>query len=189
MLQAGNVLVSDDVVEKKFVCDLVKCKGACCVQGESGAPLEPDELEILDRIYDDVKPYLTTQGKRAIRKYGKYHVDSDGDYVTPLVNGDRECAYTVFNNGVALCGIEKAFLEGKTDFRKPVSCHLYPIRVEKLKSGDALNYHKWEICKPACANGKKLGVRVYEFLKAPLIRKYGEKWYRELEKLVEQSGK
>jgi hypothetical protein len=158
------------------------------VEGESGAPLEEGELAVLDRIYENVKPYLTAEGRKTISKYGRYVVDSDGDYVTPLVNGDEECAYTVYDKGIAQCGIERAFLDGKTKFRKPISCHLYPIRVNKLKSGEALNYHRWDICRPACSNGKQLGVRIFEFLKTPLIRKYGEKWYRQLEKLVKQTA-
>ena len=190
MIQIGNVLVSDDVIAKKFVCDLEKCRGACCVGGDSGAPLDVEELEILEAIYDKVEPYLTEDGKKSIKKYGKYLVDSDGDYVTPLVNGDLECAYTTFENGVAKCGIEKAFEAGVIEFKKPISCHLYPIRINKMKSGtEALNYHKWDLCKAACALGKKLDVPVYQFLKNPLVRKYGEKWFEELEYAVKQLDK
>jgi hypothetical protein len=186
IIQVGNVLVSQDVIEKKFVCDLEKCKGACCVGGDSGAPLDENELAILDDIYEKVAPYLTSKGRKAIKKYGRYLIDSDGDYVTPLVNGTEECAYTIFENGIAKCGIEKAYEEGVIKFKKPISCHLYPIRIEKLKSNtEALNYHKWELCKAACALGKKLQVPVYKFLEQPLIRKYGKKWYRELELAVE----
>jgi hypothetical protein len=185
-VQIGDTIVSGEVISRQFVCDLEKCKGACCVAGESGAPLEEDELGVLDDIYDKVKPYLRKEGKAAIRKYGKYLVDSDGDWVTPLVNGKDECAYTIFENGVAKCGIEKAWEEGAVSFQKPISCHLYPIRINKLKSGvEALNYHKWDLCKAACALGKKLDVPVYVFLKTPLIRRYGKAWYRELELAVE----
>jgi hypothetical protein len=181
MIQVGNTLVSDDLLQKKFVCDLEKCRGACCVAGDSGAPLDEDELNVLSDIYEHVEPYLTEDGKKSIEKYGKYVIDSDGDYVTPLVNGDLECAYTVFENGIAKCGIEKAYQDGKITFKKPISCHLYPIRINKLKNGEALNYHKWDLCKAACTLGKKLGVPVYQFLRTPLIRKYGEQWYNELE--------
>lgn len=185
-VQIGDTIVSGEVISRQFVCDLEKCKGACCVAGESGAPLEEDELGVLDDIYDKVKPYLRKEGIAAIRKYGKYLVDSDGDWVTPLVNGKDECAYTIFENGVAKCGIEKAWEEGAVSFQKPISCHLYPIRINKLKSGvEALNYHKWDLCKAACALGKKLDVPVYVFLKTPLIRRYGKAWYRELELAVE----
>jgi hypothetical protein len=182
VLEIGNTLVSADLLERKFVCDLEKCRGACCVEGDSGAPLEKDELQILDKIYNKVEPYLTAEGKASIKKYGKYVVDpDDGEYVTPLVNGDMECAYTIFEKGVAKCGIEKAYEEGKISFRKPISCHLYPIRIARLKNHEALNYHRWELCKAACALGKKVDVPVYRFLKEPLIRKYGKKWFQELE--------
>ncbi|MBL7915117.1 MAG: hypothetical protein BWY67_00798 [Bacteroidetes bacterium ADurb.Bin397] len=184
MIQIGNVLVSDDVIGKRFVCDLEKCRGACCVEGDSGAPLEKEELAILEKIYPKVEPYLSEDGKKSIQKYGKYLIDDDGDYVTPLVNGELECAYTIFEKGVAKCGIEKAYEEGKIKFKKPISCHLYPIRIAKLKNGDALNYHKWDLCKAACSLGKKLDVPVYKFLETPLIRKYGKKWYKELQLAV-----
>lgn len=181
MLAIGETIVSGDVLEKRFVCDLNACKGACCVAGESGAPLDKEELSILKNIYNKVKPYLTEEGRQAIAKYGTHVIDSDGDYVTPLVNGDLECAYTIFENGFAKCGIEKAWEEKKIDFRKPVSCHLYPVRVDVSKNLVAVNYHKWDICKPACSLGKKLDVPVYKFLKEPLIRKFGKAWYKELE--------
>ena len=138
MIPIGNTIVSDEVIKEKFVCDLNKCKGACCVEGESGAPLEDDELEILEKIYDDVKPYLTKEGIKAIEKKGCYHKDSDGDWVTPLIKAKGACAYTIFENGIAQCGIEKAFRDGKTDFQKPVSCHLYPVRITKYKEPDCI---------------------------------------------------
>lgn len=181
MLQIGDAIVSGELLEKRFVCDLEKCRGACCVEGDSGAPLEEDELKILDKIYPKVAPFLSEEGRASIEKYGRYVIDDDGEYVTPLVNGDMECAYTIFQNGVAKCGIEKAYEEGKIKFKKPISCHLYPIRINKLRSGEALNYHKWDLCKAACALGKKLDVPVYLFLKEPLIRKYGKKWFKELD--------
>lgn len=181
MLQIGDAIVSGELLERKFVCDLEKCRGACCVEGDSGAPLEEEELKILDKIYPKVAPYLSEEGRASIEKYGKYLLDDDGEYVTPLVNGELECAYTIFQNGIAKCGIEKAYEDGKIKFKKPISCHLYPIRINKLRSGDALNYHKWDLCKAACALGKKLDVPVYLFLKEPLIRKYGKKWFKELD--------
>ncbi|MBL0340327.1 MAG: DUF3109 family protein [Bacteroidetes bacterium] len=190
MIQIGNALVSSEIFEKKFVCDLDKCRGACCVEGDSGAPLEKEELAILEKIYPKVAPYLSEDGRKSIEKYGKYLIDSDGDYVTPLVNGELECAYTIFENGLAKCGIEKAYEDGKIKFKKPISCHLYPIRIQKLKSGtEALNYHKWDLCKAACTLGKKLEVPIYKFLKAPLIRKYGKKWFNELEIAVKHLEK
>lgn len=181
MIIVENTLVSDDVVERQFVCNLNACKGACCVAGDSGAPLDYEETEVLENIYDRVKPYMTPQGIKAVEQFGKYMVDSDGEFVTPLVEGNKECAYTIFENGVALCGIEKAHRDGKIDFYKPISCHLYPIRVKKLDTYEALNYNRWDVCAPACSNGRKLGVRVFEFVRSALVRKYGEEWYKQLE--------
>lgn len=189
MISIGKTLISDDVIEEKFVCDLQKCKGACCVEGISGAPLTNDEAKILEDIFDKVKPYLTRQGLKAIKKYGLHLTDDDGDLVTPLVNGTDECAFTIFENGTAFCGIEKAWKDGVIDFRKPISCHLYPIRITGHKNYDAVNYSEWELCAPACKLGKKLKVPVYKFLKEALIRKYGEVWYAELEKFVEEREK
>ena len=181
MLQIGNTLVSLDILDNNFVCDLEKCKGECCVSGDSGAPLEEEETAELEAAWPVVKDYLQEEGRESVATYGLYLRDSDGDLVTPLINGNRECAFTIFENGIAKCAIEKAYLEGKISFRKPVSCHLYPIRIQKLTNYDAVNYDRWEICKAACKLGDKLKVPVYKFLKEPLIRKYGEKWYNELE--------
>ena len=184
MLQIGNAIVSLDVIEKKFICDFGKCKGACCVEGDSGAPLDEDEKAILDEIYPVIKEYLTEKGIEEIEKQGTSVVDADGDLVTPIIN-DKECVYTVFENGLALCGIEKAFLDGKISYRKPISCSLYPIRIQKYPEFDAVNYNKWNICAPARELGFKMGTPVYKFLKEPLIRKYGEDWYKELEYAAE----
>lgn len=181
MIQIDNTLISDDLFYKKFVCDLEKCKGECCVQGESGAPLEFDELDILEEIIDEVKPYMVETGIKEIEKNGVFDIDNDGDYVTPLINKE-ECAYVFFDEkNIAKCAIEKAYLEGKIKWKKPVSCHLYPIRIQKYKDYEAVNYHRWSICSDACSFGEKLNVPVYEFLKEPLIRKYGEEWYKQLE--------
>jgi hypothetical protein len=180
MIQIDDVLISDEVLEKKFVCDLGACKGACCVEGESGAPLEEEEKAILDNIYPKVKPYLRSEGISAIDKQGKYLQDADGDLVTPLIDG-KECAYVVFDKGIAKCGIENAFLDGAISFKKPISCHLFPIRIAKTKYYQTLNYERIKICRPATKCGSQLNVPVYKFLKAPLVRKFGEKWYRALE--------
>ena len=185
MLIVGNVLLSEDIVEKKFVCDLNACKGACCVEGDSGAPLEMEELDILDEIYDKVKPYMRPEGIAAIEEQGKFVMDFDGEYVTPLVEG-AECAYVTFDSdGTAKCAIEKAYRAGEVRFPKPISCHLYPIRISKLQELDALNYHRWPICAPACDCGSKLDVRVYKFLKEPLIRKYGKEWFAKVDHAFE----
>jgi len=181
MIAIGNTLISEEIIEKKFVCDLASCKGACCVKGDYGAPLEDNEIEILDRIYDAVEPYIPESGRAAIKKQGKYLRYEKKEWVTPLVKG-KECAYTIFENGIAKCAIEKAYYDGKVDWKKPISCHLYPIRINKHRSGlDAVNYDRWSICNPACKLGESLKVPVFKFLKEALVRKYGEKWYNELE--------
>ena len=186
MILHENTIISEDLFEKHFICDLDACKGECCVQGDSGAPLEDDELGVMDDIYDEVKPYLREEGRQAIEEQGKYLQDFDGEWVTPLIAG-KECAYTVFDaRGIAKCGIEMAYLDGKIDWQKPLSCHLYPIRIAKLAEHEALNYHRWPICDPACEFGRKEGVTIHQFLRGPLERKYGEEWYKGLEKIYEQ---
>lgn len=182
MIEIGHTLVAQDVLERQFVCDLSACKGACCVHGESGAPLEGEEAEILEAIYPKVKPYMNAKGIAAVEKQGKWLIDGDGDQVTPLVGENQECAYVVFDEqGTALCAIEKAWKDGKIDFQKPVSCHLYPVRITAYKKFEAVNYEKWDICAPACSCGEKLQVPVYRFVKTALVRKYGEEWYAQLE--------
>ncbi|GGB91578.1 DUF3109 family protein [Dyadobacter sediminis] len=180
MILIENTCISDDVEDQFFVCNLDKCKGACCVEGDSGAPLDEVELAILDQIYPHVEPYLSEAGKEVIAKEGTYTTDWEGDYVTPVING-RECAYAIYDKrGILKCGIEEAYNDGKIDYKKPISCHLYPIRVTKYEQYHALNYDRWEICSPACGLGKELGVPVYKFLKEPLIRAYGTDWYDQL---------
>ncbi len=182
MIAIDNTLISEDVLEKKFVCDLNACKGACCVAGDSGAPLDKEELAILESVFDDVKPYMVKKGIKAIEKQGLYVIDGDGDYTTPLVSKGAECAFVFFDDKkIAKCAIEQAYNDGKIKWQKPISCHLYPIRIKKLKDYDAVNYDKWDVCKPACECGKKLNVPVYKFLKTPLIRKYGKNWFKQLE--------
>jgi len=184
MIEHRNTLISEDLFEKRFVCDLNACKGACCVAGESGAPLEQEEADLLKELWPKIKPYIPEKGQKAIDAHGVSEVDSDGDLVTTLVEGRGECAFTIFDEkGIALCGVEKAWKDGAIPFRKPISCHLYPIRILKLADHDGLNYHKWPICKPACSCGAKLDVPVYKFLKDALVRKYGLDWYAELEEI------
>ena len=186
MLAIQSTLVSEEIIEKHFVCDLNACKGACCVKGDYGAPLEDDELKQLEKTWPKVKPYLTESGVKAIEKQGKYVLYEGKEWVTPLVSG-KECAYTIFDKGVAKCGIEKAYFDGKITFRKPVSCHLYPIRINKMKNAvEAINYDRWSICKPACKLGDSLKVPIYKFLKDSLTRKFGEEWYKELEVAAEE---
>ena len=177
MIQIEDTIISLDVFQKQFICNLNKCKGICCVEGDSGAPLDEEELSILEDIYIHVSPYLRKEGRKAIEQEGKYTTDLDDDYVTPLIEG-RECAYVIYDeNNAAKCAIEK-----------PISCHLYPVRLQKLRKYIAVNYDEWYICKDACSLGKELNVKVFEFLKEPLIRKFGENWYNQLieaEKLLE----
>ena len=184
MIQVGTVLVSDDIKEVEFVCHLEKCKGACCVEGDLGAPLEVSELKVMKEIQEPVKSYLTKEGLEAIKQQGAYILDEDGDYSTPTIGG-KECAYSHYEKGVLKCGIEQAYLDGKINFRKPISCHLYPIRITKNKDFEAVNYHQWSICSAACTYGKSLQVPLYKFLKDPLVRKYGEDWYGELVRKIE----
>ncbi|MBN1182752.1 MAG: DUF3109 family protein [Bacteroidales bacterium] len=180
MIEIGKTIISIDLLQCHFLCDLHKCKGACCVEGDSGAPLETDELEIMIAISPIVKEYMTEQGVKTIENNGTYVIDHDGDYVTPLNNG-KECAYTFFEKGIARCAIEKAYEEGKIDFRKPISCHLYPVRVKKYEKFEGVNYDRWKICNPAILNGIEKKALLYQILKEPLIRKYGEEWYMQVE--------
>jgi hypothetical protein len=181
MIQIDDKLISEDIFSEEFVCNLSKCKGACCVEGDVGAPLDKDETLILERIFEQVKPYLRPEGVKAIEEQGTWVLDpSDNDYVTPMVEG-KECAYVIFDEkGITKCGIEKAYEDGAVDWQKPISCHLYPIRIDEYRTFTALNYHKWEICSDACTLGRELKVPIYKFVKTPLIRKYGEEWYQTL---------
>ncbi len=181
MIELDNILFSEEILEKKFVCDLSACKGACCVEGDAGAPLEEEELKVLDKAYESVKPFMRKEGIAVIENQGTCIKDPrDGEYVTPLVN-NKECAYVTFDSdGTAKCSIELAHKAGKTDFLKPISCHLYPIRVKRYDSFTALNYHNWSICNAACSLGEKLNVKVYRFLKEPLVRAFGKEWFNEL---------
>jgi Protein of unknown function (DUF3109) len=184
MILIDETVISDDIVEKFFVCNIEKCKGACCVEGDLGAPLENSELQILDDIFEKIKPYLSQEGIAAIEKQGKYIKDWEGDYSTTTIN-EKECAYAVYDKkGILKCGIEQAYNDGAVDFKKPISCHLYPIRITKYDNFMALNYDRWSICSDACDLGDKLSVPVYKFLKEPLIRAFGQEWYSTLEKEI-----
>lgn len=186
MFQLGKTIISEDIIEKEFVCNLSACKGACCIEGDAGAPLLKEEVTILDNIYDKVKPFLRKEGIDAIEAQGTSIVSDFGDLETPLVN-DAECAYVIFDEkGTALCAIEEAYNKGLVDWKKPISCHLYPIRVRDFSEFSSVNYHKWEICDDACSLGKELQVPVYKFLKEALIRRFGENWYMELEKVAKE---
>lgn len=182
MIAVKDTLVSDEVLAKKFVCDLSACKGACCVEGEGGAPLDEEETLILEQIYEQVKPFMNATGIKTIKKKGKWVKNEANELETPLNSRNKHCAYVTFDeNKIAKCAIEMANRAGKIEFKKPVSCHLYPIRIKDMKSYLALNYEKWSVCKPALGCGEKLNVPVYKFLREPLTRKFGEEWYKELE--------
>lgn len=186
MFQLGKTIVSENIIDKDFVCNLSACKGACCIDGDAGAPLEKEEAKILEDIYPKVKSFLRQEGIDVIEKEGTWITSDFGELETPLING-ADCAYVIFDeNNTALCAIEEAYNQGIVDWKKPVSCHLYPIRVRDYSEFSAVNYHKWEICDDACSLGKELQVPVYKFVKQALVRKFGEDWYVELEKVAEK---
>ncbi|WP_339660644.1 DUF3109 family protein [uncultured Polaribacter sp.] len=186
MFQLGKTIVSEDIIEKDFVCNLAACKGACCIDGDAGAPLELEETKILEEIYPKVKPFLTKKSIEVIENVGTWVKSKEGDLETPLIE-DANCAYVIFDkNKTALCAIEEAYNQGEIGWKKPVSCHLYPIRVKDYSEFSAVNYDKWEICDDACTLGKELQVPVYKFVKQALVRKFGQNWYDELEKVAEK---
>ncbi len=185
MIKIDSVLVSDDLLQKHFLCDLAACKGACCVEGESGAPLEEEELEAIERNLPAIEAFMRPEGIEALREQGLAVVDVDGELVSPLVNG-AECAFVHYDErGVAKCAMESAYRAGKSDFYKPISCHLYPIRISDIGEHLALNYHHWPICDPARTCGLKAELRVFRFLREALIRKFGEEFYQKLEAAAE----
>lgn len=189
MIVIENLLISEDIVEKKFVCDLARCKGACCEEGAAGAPLEDDERTIINEVFEVVKPYLSSTYLAEIEKKGKYVYNAEYGWVTPTVDTDKEiCAYAIRRpNGVIHCAFEQAHLDGKIQWKKPISCHLYPIVAKKGKYGDyeRLNYEpRTEICKPGCLNGEALQMPVYKFLQEPIVRKYGQEVYEALDTIA-----
>ncbi len=176
IVEIGDVLVSEDVICEYFACDYPVCKGACCIVGDSGAPLEEEEVPALERDYPSFRHLVPEKGRAAAEASGFFAVDRDGDLVTPLVPGTEECAYCCFEGDNCLCAIEKAGLS------KPISCALYPIRIKKFRGGGmALNLHRWDICRCAFERGKREGIRVYQFLRAPLIRRFGPEFYEALD--------
>lgn len=180
MLQIGDAVVSLDVLREYFVCDLEACRGICCIEGDSGAPVLDDEVERLDEVLPVVWDDLSDEAREVIRRQGTTYVDADGDRVTSIVDG-RDCVFTCRDGrGNCLCAIERAFREGRTDFYKPLSCHLYPIRVGYYGPYKALNYHRWDVCRAATVMGRERGVKVYQFLRGPLTRLMGSEWYDEL---------
>lgn len=189
MVQIDDVIVSFDVFREKFLCDLQDCRGACCIEGDAGAPVEPEEAEKLKDLLSVVWNDLSEEAKKVIERQGVTYVDEEGDLVTSIVNG-KDCVFTCYDEkGCCYCAIEKAYREGRCDFYKPISCHLYPIRVGDYGAYKALNYHKWDVCKAAVLLGEKKNMPVYKFLKEPLVRRFGESWYRELERVAEELEK
>jgi hypothetical protein len=190
MIAIDNVLLSDEIIEEQFVCDLSKCKGGCCVDGDCGAPLTEDEAKTLARIYPDIQSSLSAEYLPEIARQGTHTMDDTYGYVTPTVNGGI-CVYGYTDEmGVVKCGIEKAWKAGKTDFRKPISCHLFPIRITEHPGYEAVNYEpRRTLCRPACKLGKQLKVPVYVFLKDAIIRKYGDDFYNTLEATAKHMNK
>ena len=181
LIEIDDKVISLEIFSKKFVCDLNGCKGACCIEGDSGAPITEEEVSILEEDLEKIKPFMRPEGIAAVEDTGVFYMDWDNEMVTTLVN-EKECAFVFFDEkGITKCAIEQAHKAGVTDFKKPISCHLYPIRTAKFPEFEALNYNEWSICSPACTLGEALSVKVYQFLKEPLIRAYGEEFYKELE--------
>jgi hypothetical protein len=182
IFEIDDKLVSAEIFEKNFVCNLNACKGECCIAGDAGAPVEKDEIEVMRKVYPTVKKYMTAKGIEEVDKTDVYVLDEDLEFVTPLIDGVGECAFVYFDNQkIAKCAIEAAYNAGEIDFQKPVSCHLYPIRVSNLTNHVAVNYNRWSVCKPACKLGDELKVPVYKFLQKPIERKFGKEFYQQLE--------
>ena len=189
IIEIRKVLVSSDLLEKHFVCDLNACKGACCVEGDDGAPVNQEEIDLIEEHLDDIKPYMTQAGIDVVEDQGVFYMDRFNDPVTSLVD-NKDCVFvTLDEKGITKCGIEQAYREEKISFNKPISCHLYPIRVSKFSTFESLNYDRWPICNPACSLGDQLKVPVYKFLKEPITRAYGEDFYKEIEKVDAQIKK
>ncbi len=186
ILQIGDVLVSPDIFTEKFCCDLDACKGICCVEGDAGAPVTLDEIGAIEEALDVVWSDLNASSQSVIDQQGVAYTDEEGDLVTSIVNG-KDCVFTCYEKDCCLCALERSFRAGKTSFVKPLSCALYPIRVKQFDNGlTGINYHRWDVCKAAVKKGQELDLPVYKFLKAPLIRKFGEAWYSELESVADQ---
>jgi len=180
MIQIQQTLLSDEIFEEQFICDLCKCKGQCCVDGESGAPLTHEEYEQINNILPVIRHMLSPEAQALISEQGIAYTDVDGELVTSIINGE-ECVFTWFDDdGVCKCAIDTAYREGLTDVQKPLSCHLYPIRLTEYADFTAVNYHRWSVCKPAVKLGRKEKLPIYRFLREPLIRRFGEVWYKEV---------
>ena len=189
IIQIGNVLVSPDIITEEFCCDLERCKGQCCVEGDAGAPVTLDEVMAIEDALDEVWPELSASAQAVIDRQGVAYTDIDGELVTSIVGG-RDCVFTCYENGCCLCALERAYRQGRTGFVKPISCALYPIRMKRFNDGlVGINYHRWSVCKDAVAKGKELHLKIYQFLKEPLIRAFGKEWYGQLCEIARQFSK
>lgn len=185
MLQIQNTIVTLDLAEEFFCCDLEKCLGACCIEGDAGAPVTIDEVAKIEEALPVVESEMLPRAVDEVRQNGVAYVDQEGDLVTTILDG-RNCAFTCYApGGICLCALEKAFREGKTGFKKPASCSLYPLRLTTYPTFTAVNYHRWKICRDAVANGRKKGIRLYQFLRGPLTERFGKEWYDELAQACE----
>lgn len=186
MIQIDDTIISIDCLSEKFCCDLEACKGACCIEGDAGAPVELDEVAQLEEALPVVWNELSAAAQAVIDRQGVVYTDEDGDLVTSIVHG-KDCVFTCYDScGNCFCALEKAYRKGRSSFYKPASCHLYPIRIKKIGDMTALNYHRWDVCRMAVEKGRQLNLPVYRFLKEPLVRRFGEAWYQELESAVEE---
>lgn len=185
LIELNDKIISTQIFERNFVCDLNACRGACCVEGDTGAPLDWNEVDIIKQDLDNIKPFMRLEGIESIEKSDVFYLDHENEPVTTLVN-NKECAFVFFKEGITKCAIEEAHNQGKTTFKKPISCHLYPIRLKKFNDYTAINYEQWDICQPACSCGESLNVPVFKFLKEPLIRAFGEDFYQELEQVSKE---
>lgn len=186
MIQIDDTIISIDCLSEKFCCDLEACKGACCIEGDAGAPVELDEVAQLEEALPVVWNELSAAAQAVIDRQGVVYTDEDGDLVTSIVHG-KDCVFTCYDScGNCFCALEKAYREGRSSFYKPASCHLYPIRIKKIGDMTTLNYHRWDVCRMAVEKGRQLNLPVYRFLKEPLVRRFGEAWYQELESAVEE---
>jgi hypothetical protein len=187
LIQIDDTLISDTILEERFACNIDACKGACCIEGDKGAPLEKGEIDLISNNLSRILPYVDEEGRKHIEENGFFEEDFDGELVTQCLP-DGRCVFTRRkSDGSLACGMEEAYYQKKSDFLKPISCHLYPIRIQQYEDFTALNYHEWDICKPACTKGSALNIKIYEFAKKALIRKFGEEWYEALKAADEYS--
>ncbi len=185
IIEHGDTLISSEVFSSQFVCNLNACKGACCIEGDRGAPLDTEDIEQINKNLDLIRPYMNAQGLELLESEGFHEGEEIEDIATTCLP-TGECVFVYKENGILGCAIEKSFKAGHSTYYKPGSCHLYPIRLGRIGKFESLNYHKWDICKAACALGKELNVPVFQFLKDPLTRKYGEAWYADLESIYQE---